>query len=169
MSDKNDNRWLTVAEAAGEFGVSERTLQRRIKSGSVMSKLEKGRRLILASSVAENGEGVSRMASQLSERLADENKELEEQIVKLENELRQQVDRHRQEVAELAEEIRRKDEDLRQERAKAEEARQRQDTIVLQLTRQVEQAQQLAAYWQQPFWRRWWEKRKALGPAQSDK
>jgi hypothetical protein len=68
-----------------------------------------------------------------------------------------------QENAELKEELKRKDAqleekdgDLRRKNEQMADASHRHDTVVMQLTRLVE-------YHQQPFWKRWREKRKQLG------
>ena len=174
MNDNSDNRWLTVAEAANEFSISERTLQRRIKQGKVVSKLENGRRLTLATSVAENGE----IVATVSEELAEENEELKERIAELERQLRQQSDTHRQEMAELSvrlqeaektgaladglsqdkerlqQQLSEKDRQIESLQTQVSEASQRHDTVVMQISRMLE-------YERQPFWRRW-GKRKAL-------
>ena len=41
-----------------------------------------------------------------------------------------------------------------------EDASQRHDTIVLQLTRQIEQSQRLLEYHEEPFYRRWFRKKR---------
>ena len=103
MNDNNDNRWLTVAEAASEYGMSERTLQRWIKQVKVISRLEKGRRLVLASSVSEAGEVVGGVSPLMSEVLQEENEELKGKVVTLEEEQRQLTDKHQQVMADLSE------------------------------------------------------------------
>ena len=177
-NDRSDNRWLTVAEAAQEFSVSERTLQRRINAGKVTSKLEGGRRLLLASSVAEVGGIVGDMSPSVAEVLQEENAELKSKVATLEEEQRQHSDKQRQQMAELSEELQEaqkrgiladelsqdkeqlqqqlaeKDRQIESLQIQLQDASQRHDTVVMQITKMLE-------YERQPFWRRWF-KHKAL-------
>lgn len=128
--------WMTVADICDKFGISERTLRRRIKEGKVVSRKEGKRRLVLAESVAALSEmaetkvllqGSSYMA-QLVEELKTDKERLLEQVELLQAEL--------------------------------SEVRNRSDTIILQLTRQLDQSQRLLEYHRDPFWRRWFKRKQ---------
>jgi len=71
----------------------------------------------------------------------EENKKLQEEVVKIEKE----KEYFKAELQKANEEL--------------SETKKRQDTIILQLTRQMENQQRLLEYHQSPFWRRWFRKR----------
>ena len=67
----------------------------------------------------------------------------------------------------LREQVKQKDDQINKLQEELRESRERSDTIIMTLTRQVQDAQQLATYWQQPFWRRW-GKQKQLSEGRKD-
>lgn len=133
---KETAMWLTITESCDRFGISERTLRRRISEGKVVSKKKGKRRFVLAESLAavsEMGEvkvplqGSSYLA-ELVEELKGDKGRLQKQVGDLQAELKESSNRH--------------------------------DTIVLQLTRQLDQSQRLLEYHREPFWRKWFKPRK---------
>ncbi len=134
--DKETAMWLTIKEACDRFGISERTLRRRISKGTVVSKKKGNLRFVLAESLA----AVSEMAeekvplqggsylAELVEELKGDKGRLQKQVMDLQSELKDCSNRH--------------------------------DTIVLQLTRQLDQSQRLLEYHREPFWRKWFKPRK---------
>ncbi len=130
--------WLTITEACDRFGISERTLRRRINEGKVVSKKRGKRRLVLAESLAALSEmaevkvslqGSSYLA-ELVEGLKADKERLQRQVEDLQTELKESSNRH--------------------------------DTIVLQLTRQLDQNQRLLEYHRDPFWRRWFKREREI-------
>jgi len=150
-NDKTDNRWLTVAKASAEYGISERTLQRRIKAGTLTSKIERGRRIILVSSLAELAEpvvNVGAVAELPVDSITKENEQLRDKINSLEEELRQQRQRddsNRQEMAKLAETIHQKDEEIQLERMALEDAKQSIQELTEDMRRQSDTHRQEVA------------------------
>ena len=135
MSDKLSDNWYTIAEAVGIFGVSDRTIRRRIGKGEIKTKLEGRTRYVFIDNASSTlPDDVSSIA--LIEQLRGENDHLRQQV----NDLQAQ---------------------LKEERTRADEARERQDTLMLQLTRQLEQSQRLLDYHQAPWWRRWFGKKRS--------
>ncbi len=134
--DNKQDKWHTLAEAEGIFGKSRRTIQRRIVAGEIESKKVGGIVYVKLDTTAKE---VSHNLSQMVEQLRSENEELKERL-KVEGE------RHEKEA-----------DFLRQELAARSE---RQDTIILQLTRQLEQSQHLLEYNQEPWYQRWFRKRR---------
>jgi len=156
-TDIDDNQWLTMPGASAKSGISERTIQRRIKSGKIVSKLEHGCRLILASSLTDDVVNVGNVTVLSYDNLAEENKQLKNHIDQLEEELRQlrqNNDSQRQELATLAEELKQAYEWLRQKDTEIEDSRQRQDAIIMTLTRQLGDAQKVLEMKTMPWWRR---------------
>lgn len=123
--------WITVEEATERFSIAKRTLWRRIREGKVVTKKDKGRRLVSAESVAAmviaTTYAIGGDAGTLAEHLRRENERLWERVEVLEAELK------------------RKDE-------QAEVDRERFQTIILQQTRLLDDQRQ-------PFWRRWFRRR----------
>jgi len=152
MTDKQD-KWYTTEEAAQILGVSSRTVRRRIQSGQLPSKLEKGIRYVhinkedILADIEDAGEGQLGQTALLEE-LQSEVEYLREQVTELQGRL-EQKDEY------LQTELKRKDEQMA-------EASQRHDTIILQLTRQLEQSQRLLEYHQDPWWRRWFRKKREI-------
>ena len=77
--------WLTMTDACQTLGISERTLRRRIEQGKIESKLEDGRRLILADSDGQMADTL--VDKRLLEQLRSENEYLRDQVTSLQNEL----------------------------------------------------------------------------------
>jgi len=126
-------RWLSSIEACQVLGISQSTLRRRIDKGEIETKPEHGKRLILVTT--DNHVDTISLEADMVMRLQSE--------VDL---LREQVKQKDDQINKLQEELR--------------ESRERSDTIIMTLTRQVQDAQQLASYWQQPFWRRWGKQKR---------
>ena len=133
---KETAMWLTITESCDRFGISERTLRRRISEGKVVSKKKGKLRFVLAESLAAVSEmaevkvrlqGSSYLA-ELVEELKGDKGRLQKQVEGLQSELKESSNRH--------------------------------DTIVLQLTRQLDQSQRLLEYHREPFWRKWFKRRK---------
>ncbi len=139
MPDDERKEWITIAEASERFGLSERTIWRRIQSSIIETKMEvkPRRRLILAESIQASIESDTPDTSggtSLTGHLQDENERLWKHVGDLEAQLK------------AKDEI-------------TEQAQERSDTIILQLTRQMEQSQRLLEHYQEPFYRRWFKKR----------
>ena len=171
MND-NNNRWLKLSEAAQEFGVSERTLQRWISSDKAMSKLERGRRLILASSVADAVGTVGDMSQLVSEGFQEENDKLKEQIATLKEELERQKDTYRQQMAELSEKLHNAEkkvtltDELMADKERLHRQLEVKDEQIRESQKALDHNQQLLAYAQLPWWRKLG--RKALPAAPVD-
>lgn len=133
-------KWLSSIEACQVLGISQSTLRRRIDKGEIETKLENGKRIILVTT--DNYVDTMATESDMVKQLQSENELLREQVKQKDNQINK-----------LQEELR--------------ESRERSDTIIMTLTRQVQDAQQLATYWQQPFWRRW-GKQKQLPEARKE-
>jgi excisionase family DNA binding protein len=128
--EKDDKQWVTMAEACRISGLSQRTIQRRIKEGTITSKKQGRNRLILTGTLdtpARNGAEMAGM--DLMGQIREENQFLREQ------------------VRDLTERLKDKDRE-------AEEDRKRQQTIILQMTRQLESQQRLIEYKKTPWWKR---------------
>lgn len=133
-------QWKTLKEACEILGISESTLRRRIKQEEIESKVEKNKRLVF---IQESSQMTGQMTEYaMAQHLQNENERL------------------LQESEELKEQLKRKDSQLQAKDEQMAEASNRHDTIVLQLTRQVEQSQRLLEYHEEPFYRRWFKKRK---------
>lgn len=62
MADPVGGQWVTLAQATGFLGVSDRTLRRQIASGELRTQQTAGRRLVwlpAPSAVAATGEAVA--------------------------------------------------------------------------------------------------------------
>lgn len=130
-------QWKTLKEAGEILGVSESTIRRRIKQDDIQSKVENNKRLILI-------QEVNQMTGQMTEYAH----------LKTENE------RLLQENAELKEQLKHRDSQLQVKDEQTAEASNRHDTIVLQLTRHLEQSQRLLEYHEEPFYRRWFRRKR---------
>ena len=64
----------------------------------------------------------------------------------------------------IIDQLKAENEYLKERIQELEDARQRSDTIVLQLTRQLEQSQRLLEYHRDPWYRRWFRKRRPTEP-----
>ena len=84
MGDKSDNmtgHWRSMDEACDILGLSRRTIQRRIKSGDLESKLENGRRFVLVTQVGqERQDGSDVSQTGIVQQLQKENERLHQQL-----------------------------------------------------------------------------------------
>ena len=84
VGDNSDNmagQWRSMKEACDILGLSRRTIQRRIKSGGLESKLEDGRRFILVTQVGQERQNDSDMSQPgLVQQLQKENERLHQQL-----------------------------------------------------------------------------------------
>lgn len=142
----DDDKWMSIADAARVEGVSNRTIQRRINKGQYATKTVDEKRVVRLSD--DSDIQMSEVSQEVSQ-------------ATLIAQLKQENERLTGEVEGLRQVVRQKDEDIRAERAAAEEthratdeASQRHDTVVMQMSKLLE-------YEQQPFWRRWF-RHKAL-------
>ena len=133
-------RWLSSIEACQVLGISQSTLRRRIDKGEVETKLESGKRMVLVT--VDNYVDTTTPETEMVKRLQSE-------------------------IELLRDQVKQKDDQINKLQEELGESRERSDTIIMTLTRQVQDAQQLASYWQQPFWRRW-GKNKQLSEARND-
>ena len=126
-------KWLTMSDTVATLGVSERTIQRRVKAGRLETKLDaNGHKLIFLSD------------EELSTLVGDNDRQIE-------------ADKLRAEIASLKAQLEEKDAmiSVLQERlAVADQQLERQQILSLNQQRLLEQANE-------PFWRRWF-KHKAL-------
>lgn len=150
-------KWVTVSQACLSYGVSRRTLTRRIKQGKVESKLENNRRYVLvvdsetAASQGETQEG--QVETEEGQHVSGMSQEISQQLIeRLESDKQLQADQ----IAELKEQNKALQEELAEARRAADEAGKRHDTVIMQMTRLLE-------YEQLPFWRKLFS-RKALPP-----
>ena len=134
------SRWLSSIEACQVLGISQSTLRRRIDKGEVETKLESGKRMVLVT--VDNYVDTTTPETEMVKRLQSE-------------------------IELLRDQVKQKDDQINKLQEELGESRERSDTIIMTLTRQVQDAQQLASYWQQPFWRRW-GKNKQLSEARND-
>ena len=133
-------RWLLATDACEILGISKSTLYRRIKQGKIESRQEGERKTFCLIDVPNETKQVSDGTTgsmELLKQIRDENEYL-----------RQELDARKQEVAAL--------------QKKLSERSQRQDTIILQLTRQLEQSQRLLEYHQDPWYRRWFRRKRGM-------
>lgn len=134
------SKWLSSIEACQVLGISQSTLRRRIDKGEIETKLENGKRMILVT----------------TDNYVDTTTPKTEMVRQLQSELEL-----------LREQVKQKDDQINKLQEELRDSRERSDTIIMTLTRQVQDAQQLASYWQQPFWRRW-GKQKQLPEARKE-
>ncbi len=127
--------WITVKEAAKIRNCTERNVLRLIEKKEVEAKREGHRWLIKEDSVELKSEE-SPTESELMSVLKVQLQEKDSQISKLQDQL----------------------EEMRKDSA---ESSGRHDTIVLQLTRQIEQSQRLLEHHQEPFYRRWFKRKRS--------
>ncbi len=145
MPDDEGKEWITIAEASERFGISERTIWRRIQHSIIEAKMEAKprRRLVLVESIQASLKSDTPDASggtSLTGHLQEENKRLWKRVEDLEAQLK------------AKDEI-------------TEQAKERSDTIILQLTRQFEQSQRLLEHKSEPWHRRIFRRtRKPDGP-----
>jgi len=125
-------KWVSVKAACHLLDISESTLRRRIKQGIIRAEGEGRERRI---AIESDAQVTATVTPNESEQLRKENEDLREQVEWLKGKLDQR-DQERSQVSE------------------------RHDTIVLQLTRQLEQSQRLLEYHEEPFYRKWFKKRK---------
>jgi len=147
MADTFDSeQWLTIAQACETLGVSERTLRRRLETGTYQTKLEHGRRFVCLPELPDNPNKFDRRnGDELVAQLQAEVAHLRDIVDKL--------------TAELAE-----------TRQSADEASNRSDSIIMQLSKTLE-TQQLQLKDQtfliedlrqsRPFWQRLFQRQKS--------
>jgi excisionase family DNA binding protein len=127
-------KWVLVSEACQAFGKSDRTIRRWIEEGKLKSR-KAGRNVEVLLEVAdiESAHGGQSTAEV--------------------------------EIARLKAEVDGKDQVIKTLSSQVEElsaSRERQDTLMLQLTRQIEQSQRLLEHHQEPFYRRWFRKKREI-------
>jgi len=125
---------MTIQEACQRLGKSETTVRRWIKQGKLASKMVDG--------VYD----IPEMA--VNDYLNDQS--MTRQVEGADQPMIDQLKAENEYLKELIQEL--------------EDARQRSDTIVLQLTRQLEQSQRLLEYHRDPWYRRWFGKKRPTGP-----
>ena len=133
--------WITVQQAAQVRQCSDRHILRLIERKELEAKREGHRWLILKSSLGEE--------SDLSPPESD--------IVSL---LKAQLQEKDEQISSLQKQLEEKDKQIDNLQKQLEDASQRHDTIVLQITRQMEQSQRLLEYHEEPFYRRWFRKKR---------
>lgn len=140
---------MTIAEVARLIGKSEQSIRRAIRSGKLRATMADGRyevdgndipdSLRDSQSIVTDSHGVNHVDSQA---------------------LVSEIEQLKQRISELEDRLKEKDRSLEEARRAADETGQRHDTIVLQLTRQLEQSQLLLEYHQEPWYQRWFRKKK---------
>ena len=142
-----EEEWITTAEAAELLNISERQVRNRATSGKLKAKRE-GNKWMIHRSLAEvkaESEG-NRSEPDISAEISESSETI---VAKLESDnewLRKRVEELEKHLGET--------------RKSSEDASKRHDMIVMQLTRQLEQSQRLLEYHEEPFYRRWFKKRK---------
>lgn len=126
--------WVTAKDAAKLRKCSERNIIELIKKGELDAKKDGRRWLILMDA---------------SEMLSEEMPQASEIISLLKVQLQEKDDQ-----------IRNLQQQVEETRKDSVEANQRHDTIVLQLTRHLEHEQKLLEYHQEPFYRRWFMRKR---------
>ena len=143
---------MTIREAAQQTCKHNDTIRRAIQAGKLEATKVKGvwdiseEALIAyaeAQGITVNADGIAQPYDEIMQ-LRMQNENLVEEIVELKVELKQERER------------------LEEARRAAEEASQRHDTIVLQLTRQLEQSQRLLEYHEEPWYRRWFRRKRKI-------
>ena len=139
MNSETNPKWVSMKKACDMIDISLSTLRRRIDEGEIESKLDGRRRLVLidcdTSSDTSMTQNATLLESAVIEQLKHQTKILQEQL-----------DKREAEVMKLQNEL--------------SQSRERSDTIILQLTRQMEQSQKLLEHHQEPFYRRWFRKKR---------
>jgi len=135
------NEWITVKDAAQIRNCSERNIIRLIQAGELEAQ-KNGKKWLILMDKSELDSASSPQFTEVMSALKVQLQEKDSQISKLQDQLEQM--RNGMEAT-------RKD---------AADASQRHDTIVLQLTRQMEQSQRLLEYHEEPFYRRWFRKKR---------
>lgn len=130
--------WLATAEAAELLKVSRRHVTELARQGKLKAKRE-GKNWLIHSSLSTADEEVKKLPQGISE---EAYRNLEEQ------------------VSLLKEQVQQKDKQIEVLQKHLDDASQRHDTIVLQLTRQLENQQRLLEYHQEPWYRKWFRKRR---------
>lgn len=125
---------MTIQEACQRLGKSESTVRRWIRSGKLKATRVKGVYDIPESAIHEL----------VNDKAFDQSVEGVDQVL---------IEQLRSEVEYLRGE-------LKAERENSEQAKERSDTIILQLTRQLESQQRLIEYHQEPFYKRWFKRRR---------
>ena len=133
--------WITVKDAARIRNCSERNIIRLIQAGELEAKKD-GKRWLILMDTSELDSASSPQLTEVMSALKVQLQEKDSQIGKLQDQLEQMRN------------------DMAGMRKEASEASERHDTIVLQLARQIEQSQRLLEYHEEPFYRRWFRKRK---------
>ncbi len=134
-------KWITVKDAAQIRNCSERNIIRLIQAGELEAKKD-GKRWLILMDTSELDSASSPQFTEVISALKVQLQEKDSQI----NKLQDQLEQMRNDMAAI-----RKD---------AADASQRHDTIILQLTRQMEQSQRLLEYYEEPFYRRWFRKKR---------
>lgn len=135
--------WVSMKQACDVLGVSLSTLRRRISRGEIESKLDKHRRLVLIRHDTSSDTSMTQNATLLESQVVEQLKRQTEM-------LQEQLDKRETEVAKLQDEL--------------SQSKERSDTIILQLTRQVDQSQRLLEYNQEPWYRKWFKKKREEKP-----
>ncbi|MFC1714451.1 helix-turn-helix domain-containing protein [Candidatus Poribacteria bacterium] len=142
-----EEEWITTAEASELLNISERQVRNRATNGKLKAKRE-GNKWMIHRSLAEvkaELEG-NRSEPATSAEISESSETI---MAKLESDnewLRKRVEELEKHLGET--------------RKSGENASERHDTIVLQLTRHLEQSQRLLEYHEEPFYRKWFKKRK---------
>jgi hypothetical protein len=127
-----DEKWITVKEAAIIRKCTERNIIELIKKGTLQSKKDGRKWLVLVESsetIAELSPKFSEIISVLKVQLEGKDKQIEE-----------------------------KDKQIERLQEQLSDASQRHDTIIMQLTRQLEQSQRMLEAHRDPWYRRWFRK-----------
>jgi len=128
--------WITVKETAKIRNCTERNILRLIQNEQIKAKKDGHKWLVLKESV----EGYSEESPNKSEFISVLKAQLEEKDKQIEKLQKQLEDRDRI----------------------LEDSGQRHDTIVMQLTRQLDQSQRMLAAHQEPWYRRWFSRKRNL-------
>lgn len=140
---------MTIQEAAQRLGKSDATIRRWIKQGKLESTLTDGKYSIEESALGAYTATEKRIDNAYVKSGADQLHRQNEGLLK--------------QVSDQQERIEKLEEKLENERQRYDTAAERHDMIVLQMTRQTENQQRLLEYHEDPWYRRWFRKKKAEG------
>ena len=140
----DDDKWMSVSDAARVAVVSERTVQRRVNKGEYLTKTVDGKRVVRLSDTDNNEVSQDVSQSKIIERLEDDKQRLQKRV----EELSQNVEDLQADNRQLKEQLQRKDQQIENLQTQLADASQRHDTVVMQMSKMLE-------YERQPFWRRW--------------
>jgi len=138
---------MTIQEAAKCIGKSEATIRRWIKQGKLESTLIDGKY-----DIAE-----SALDAYTKSDLYTDNAYTKTEL----DQLRRQNDEMHRQLSDQKERIEKLEGQLENERLRYDTSAERHDMIVMQMTRQMSDQQRLLEHYQEPFYKRWFRKKRS--------